>query len=132
MPLNVGITVEGADGLRRAIRHAEGDLKNLRALHRTVADEVLPFVRYATPRMTGGLFSSTRAGATAKAALIRAGSAKIPYAGVTHYGHPRTAQKALPWMIDAIHDSEKYWSGTYFTGIGKIISQNGLDFSWKQ
>lgn len=126
----VSIRVEGGEQLRRSIKAAQGDLTNLRALHREVADAVVPFVVYTTPRLDGALLGTIRAGATAKAAIIRAGSKAVPYAGVTHYGWPiakipRKTQPPHPWMLDAIHRSEPFWAGIFFTGIQKIIDEIG-------
>lgn len=126
----IGIEVYGADELRRSIRAAQGNLSNLKALHSQIANQVLPFVLYATPRQSGALLGTIRAGATTKAAIIRAGSKAVPYAGVTHYGWPAAkmpfkSQAPHPWMLDAVHDSERFWSGTYFQGIQKIIDGIG-------
>jgi hypothetical protein len=81
------IRVEGARQLRRTLKQAGDDLSDLKAAHLEAAQLLVPAARQRTPiGPTGRLAKSVRAGATKSAALLRAGSSRVPYAGAVHWG----------------------------------------------
>lgn len=127
----IGVSVEGARTLRSSLKNAAGDLNDLKALHKKVAAEVLPFALAMTPKDDGDLVSSGRSSGTATTAYLRFGNKRTPYAGATHYGFPTTFrdrinrshnQKPHPWLLDAVHDSEPFWIEIYWDGINEIIN----------
>lgn len=129
---SIAVQVEGASTLRRTLRNAAGDLENLKALHKQVAAEVLPFALAMTPKDSGALVSTGRSSGTANAAYIRFGNRRAPYAAPTHYGYPggfrdvirrKHPQQPHPWLVDAVHDSEKFWIETYWSGLTEIIER---------
>lgn len=76
-------------GLREVIRSLErfgvqvGDLK---AAFRKVGNLVVNDAKPRTNPLTGRLAGSIRASNTKNKSIIRAGGARVPYAGVIHYG----------------------------------------------
>ncbi|WP_394938823.1 hypothetical protein [Psychromicrobium sp. YIM B11713] len=130
MVANIGIKVEGARELRASLKEAAGDLEDLKALHKKIAAEALPFALFSTPNETGALVSTGRSSGTATAAYIRFGNLRTPYAGAIHWGtpagfHSRIGKlwdvKPQPWLVNAVHDSEPFWAPQYFEGINKIL-----------
>lgn len=128
----IAIRVEGARTLRSSLRNAAGDLEDLKALHTKVAAEVLPFALAMTPNDSGALVSTGRSSGTANTAFIRFGNRRVPYAGPTHYGVPTAFRDAIrrpheqephPWLVDAVHDSERFWIETYWDGLNQIIDK---------
>lgn len=98
--MNVRIT-----GLRETLRSMEKagnsaqDLKDLMtSLSAIVISAAQP------PRgPTGRLETSIRPGRGKTKAVIRAGGARTPYAGVIHYGWPARNIPAQPYLTDAIN-----------------------------
>lgn len=117
-------TVEGADQLRRTMRKAGADMTQLRDTHRRVADTVAGRAKGMAPvGPTGRLAASTRAGATQRAAVIRAGRKAVPYAGPIHWGWPRRGIRAQPWLQEAAKASEADWVDTYTKEIMSLVDE---------
>lgn len=76
-------------GLRETIRSLERfgvQVADLKAAFRKVGNLVVDEAKPRTNPLTGKLAGSIRASNTKNKAVIRAGGARIPYAGVIHYG----------------------------------------------
>jgi hypothetical protein len=82
------VRVEGAKELARAFRRAGGSTRELSGAYRTIARELVPPAQRAAPRRTGRLAGSTRGLARSTSAILAAGGARVPYAGVIHFGNP--------------------------------------------
>jgi hypothetical protein len=82
------VRVEGAKELARAFRRAGGSTRELSGAYRAIARELVPPAQRAAPRRTGRLADSTRGLARSTAAILAAGGARVPYAGVIHFGNP--------------------------------------------
>src|SRR5690625_8028143 len=91
-----GITISAGEdvqfritGLRetlRAMEQAGADAESMRDLMHAIG---LTVVHAASPlRVTGTLAGTLRAGRGKTKAVVRAGSAAVPYAGPIHYGWP--------------------------------------------
>lgn len=131
----VGVKVEGAARLRKTLRAAGADMKDLSRLNKEAANIVLPVAKGMTPtgNPSGGNIASTvRAGATQKAGIIRAGNARMPYAGVIHFGTPNGYRNVTgrfvpiqtqPWISQAAKDTEPQWVDNYFEGLMKVINK---------
>ena len=77
------------DGLRETIRDIKrfgAQAADLRSLFKRIGDMVARHAVTITPTLTGALAASIRASNTQNKAEVRAGSAKVVYAGVQHYG----------------------------------------------
>lgn len=90
----IGIEVEGATQLARDFREAGHDAKELSAAYRAIAKELVPPARREAPRRSGRLAGATRGSGTRTAAILSAGSKKVPYAGAIHFGNP--SRKTYP------------------------------------
>lgn len=117
------VEVIGGARLRRTMRKAGADLKQLTELNRRAAATVLPVATSAAPRRSGRLASTGRVGATTRAGVVRFGRQSVPYAGPIHYGWPARNIKAQPWAVDAAHNTESRWVEIYLAGIKEIIDQ---------
>lgn len=116
------LKVRGADQLRRTMKRAGVDMQTMKDTHTTVANTVTARAKGSAPvGDTGRLANTVRAGATQRAAIIRAGRKSVPYAGVIHWGWPRRNIVAQPWMSEAATATEPVWVAQYTEAVDKII-----------
>ena len=77
------------DGLRQTVRNLERlgvQISDLKSAFNRIGNIVVREAVSLTPRLSGRLAGSIRAGKAKNKSEIRAGGARIPYAGVIHYG----------------------------------------------
>lgn len=125
MSFYVGVRVEGARELRRTLKAAGVNMKDLQKLNKEAANTVLPAAKALTPvgdPANGHIKSTLRTGATQRAGIIRAGNKGKPYGGVQHYGWPARNIEAQPWLAEAAKATEPQWVQTYFDGLMKIVN----------
>lgn len=115
------VQVDGLPQLRRRLRRVEGGLAELKTEHRWIADHVRNRAAPATPRRTGRLAGSVRSSGTNTASIVRAGSARIPYAGPIHYGWPARHIRPQPFIIDAARASEPTWTNHFNTTLERLV-----------
>ena len=120
-----GVTyeVKGGANLRRTLKKVEGGLDDLKAVHASVAQTVAGRAQTTVPRVTGTLASTIRPGATKTMAVIRAGFARVPYAGVQEFGWPRRNIPPNPYLRPAAHDTESQWLREYNDEIDRLLAQ---------
>jgi hypothetical protein len=115
--------VEGAKELRRTLRKAGDDMKDLKVAHadaaRIVSDAAVP----KAPRRTGALAGTIRPAGTKTMAIVRAGYARVPYAGVQEWGWPRRNIPAQPYIVPAAHETEADWVKRYDEEIERILGK---------
>lgn len=115
------LEVKGLRELVKAMKAAEADVTELKALNGKAAAVVIDSAVPHTPRRSGKLAGSIRAGATNRAGIVRAGKASVPYAGVIHWGWPRRHIKARPWIADAASATEDRWTDVYLAGMEDLL-----------
>ena len=117
------VEVQGARELRRTLKAAGDDLSDLTKVNATISRYVAACGAAAmAPRRTGRLAGSLRGSQAKASATVRAGGARIPYAGVIHYGWPRRHIRAQPFLVDAAHQTEPTWTRFYLAEVDRIIS----------
>jgi hypothetical protein len=115
--------VRGAKELRRTLKQAGDDLKDLKDVNRRVGDLVAGAARPHAPVRSGALAGSIRPAAAAAKVTIRAGSAKLRYAGPIHWGWPAHHIRANPFLSDAATRTEDTWVGYYFDELQTIVNK---------
>lgn len=115
--------VKGAKELRKTLKAAGDDMKDLKATHLRVAQQVVPVARTLAPKRTGRLAGSIRGSGTKTAAVVRAGSKAVPYANPIHWGWGRRHIAANPWMSRAGKQTEPAWTRTYTASIDAILAK---------
>jgi hypothetical protein len=120
-----GITyeVEGGARLRATLKDVENGLKDLAALHQEVADIAASRARIRVPVLTGTLQSTIRASGTKNMAVIRAGYAKVPYAGVHEWGWPKHNIVEHPYLRAGAHETEPQWRKLYDKRVDELLSK---------
>lgn len=119
------LRIEGGRELRRTLKKAGLDMKDLTAVNRAAANVVLPRAKASTPigpPKNGHMKSTVRVGATQRAGIIRVGNKGKPYPGAIHWGWPTRGIKAQPWLTSAAKDTENTWINLYWEKLNKVIS----------
>lgn len=118
------VQVEGARELRRTLRKAGDDLDDFKSVHREIGGIVVDSARPKTPRgFTGRLEASVRASGTKTAAVVRAGKARVPYAGPIHWGWPARNIRPQPWLTDAASQTEPRWTNAYMKHVERVLDK---------
>ncbi|PZE84157.1 HK97 gp10 family phage protein [Curtobacterium sp. MCBD17_032] len=107
------VQVDGARQLRASLRRAGDDLTDLKAAHKHAAQIAANASADLAPRRTGRLQQTIRASGTKTAGIIRAGTARVPYAAPIHWGWSRRHITAQPFLSDGARDSEGRWLPVY-------------------
>lgn len=120
---SAGIEVEGAARLRRTLRRAGDDLQDLRAAHAAAANIAASASAALAPKRTGTLADTVRGSGTKTAGVLRAGFAKVPYAGPIHWGWPARHITANPFLSDGAKDSEGRWLPVYEAAVDQALQK---------
>lgn len=133
----VGVRVRGANRLRRTLKKAGVDVKDLKEVNRSAAriaataamatapvgGPYKPTGKRGRPRKPGKLKASVRPFATQRAGVIKAGyTGRVPYAGVIHYGWPARNIRPQPWAADAAKATEPVWTKEYERKVHEVIN----------
>lgn len=114
----VRVRVEGLRKTLRALEAAGNSAADLKSVMHAIGDTVVQAASPATPVRTGALAASLRAGRSKTSAVVRAGGARVPYAGVIHYGYPQRNITAQPFLTDALQATRN----DVFTQLDEAIS----------
>jgi hypothetical protein len=115
--------VTGAKELRRSLKQAGEDLGDLKDVNRRVGDLVIAAARPMVPVRSGQLAGSLRPAAAAAKVTVRAGSARLPYAGPVHWGWPAHHIRPNPFLSDAATRTEDTWVGYYFDELQAVVNK---------
>lgn len=122
---DVRVRIEGLGKTLRQLSKAGADANDMKALMHEIGMIV---VRAANPPVgpTRRLKGSMRAGRGKTKAVVRAGGARIPYAGVVHYGWPARNIKAQPFYQTALAQQNGAVFARLERGIDQILRDNDL------
>lgn len=122
---DVTVRIDGARELRAALKRAGVDLRDLRAAHKSAAEIAAAAARANTPVLTGALAGTVRAGATQTRGVIRAGSARVPYANPIHWGWARRGIAPNPFASEGAQQSESRWADVYRREVDRLLEKVG-------
>ena len=117
------VEVEGAARLRRTLRAAGADLEQLRAAHAAAAAIATEAAANRAPVRSGTLAATVRGSGTKTAGIVRAGFARVPYAGPIHWGWPARSITAQPFIVEAAQDTEPSWIRVYEQAVDQALKQ---------
>lgn len=121
--VDVRVRVEGAAQLRATMRRAGVDMADMKDANAAVATMVATSARGITPRASGRLAASVRGNRAAAKAVVKAGGAGLPYAGVQHWGWPRRHIRATYYVTEAAAATEPQWTDRYMTEVERIVNR---------
>lgn len=98
------IQVEGLRQLRKELRAAGVGYAELKGVGLEAATIVSQAAKPLAPHLSGALAASIRPAGQAKGAVVRAGSAALPYAGPQHFGWPAHHIEPHPFLYEAADD----------------------------
>lgn len=121
------IRIEGLRATLRALQSSGADMSAMpdvmHALGMLVADTARPRV----PRLSGRMVGTLRAGRGKTKAVIRMGGARVPYAGVIHYGWPARGIRAQPVLAQAHAEAMPRVLAHLDDALTDILRDNNLD-----
>lgn len=120
------IRVEGGARLRRTLRKAGADMKDLTRLHRRVGNIIVPravALAPVGPEAGGHIKNTIRATAAQRHSTIRAGGKTRPYGPPVHWGWRARGVEAHPWISQAAQDTEPQWASEFMDGVLSILDQ---------
>ena len=121
---DVRLRVEGLGRTLRALSKAGADSEDMKDLMHRIGTLV---VRAANPPVLSGRLSGTiRAGRGKTKAVVRAGGARAPYAGVVHYGWPARNIAPNQFLTEALSRRRGDALRALDQGIADLLKKNHL------
>jgi hypothetical protein len=114
-------------GLRRTVRALEqsgADAQDMRDLMHALGSIVVDAAQ--PPAVSGKLAGSIRAGRGKTKAVVRAGGARVPYAGPIHYGWPEHNIAPQPFLSEALQAERSDIFRALEEGLEAITRRNNL------
>lgn len=120
----VTVTVPGLARLGRDLRKLGEDTADLKDANKAAGEVVAREAATRAPRgPTGNLAGSGRASRAVGRATVVFGGARVPYAGVIHYGWPARGIEAQPFVFDAADATRPEWLALYQAGVDEALSK---------
>lgn len=97
-------------GLRETVRSLERfgvEVKDLKNAFKRIGTLIKDDAQTRAPSVTGRLSNSIRPSNAKNKAIIRAGGARVVYAGVIHYGWPGHNISPQPFLEEAVEANQK-------------------------
>lgn len=118
------VQIKGLGRTMRKLSKAGADAEEMRELMHEIGMLV---VNAASPPVKSGRLAGTmRAGRGKTKAVVRAGGARTPYAGVVHYGWPARGIRAQPFFTAALQSQRGAAFKMLDDGIEEILQKNDL------
>jgi hypothetical protein len=116
------IKFEGQRRLARQLKTLDADApKAMRALQLESAKLVAADTKQRSPRRSGKLAKSVRAGASKFSAFVRVGSATVPYAGPIIYGWRAHNITPNPFPYQALEANREKIVAMHAVGINRLV-----------
>jgi hypothetical protein len=121
--MDVGITVEGGRQLRKALADLDPKLDDLKDAHQRVANIVAQAAKGRVPRRSGRLAGTIRGNRAKSRAQVKAGGARVRYAGVIEWGWPKRNIPAQHYLVYAAHTTEPLWQRIYLEDVNDLLDK---------
>ena len=123
MAERAGIKVHGTKELRRTLKQAGDNLKDLKTVNRGVGEYIARGSRGSAPRRSGALAASARASSAVSKVQVLVGRASVPYAGPIHWGWAARNISPNPWVANTAIGTQGTWLPMYERGIQKELDK---------
>jgi hypothetical protein len=121
------VQVTGVTETINALNLFVKDVEANQSLNREIGSSLAPKASALAPKRTGALSRSVGFEASAQKATIYAGSAAVPYAGVTEYGWPQRGRQAKPFLNPAVKNNMGFILKKYEEEINTAIRKYNLN-----
>lgn len=102
------VKVKGVNEVVRSFKQYEGAIDDLKTANANIGSKISSAARATAPILTGSLAGTIRPNRAAAKVQIKAGGARVPYAGVQEYGWPARNIQAQPFLRRAAWDNREY------------------------
>lgn len=120
------IEIDGLNQTLRALSKAGADAENMRELMHSVGNIIVAGAQAHIPVRTGALSASLRAGRGKTKAVVRAGRALVPYAGVIHYGYPARNIAPTMFLVKSMRANQQAVIERLNEGLNDLLKKNGF------
>jgi HK97 gp10 family phage protein len=120
------IRVEGLKQTIKTLERFGADVQDLKGASNKAGNVVADEAKSLVPVKSGKLLNSIRASNTKNKALVRAGGAKVPYAGVIHWGGYHNIE-ATHYLTDALDAKKEEVITVYEEELDKLASKLNLN-----
>lgn len=120
----VRVRVEGLSKATRALGKAGADSQDMKVLMHELGMIVVKAA--SAPVLSGRLSGTIRAGRGKTKAVVRAGGARAPYAGVVHYGWPARNIEPNPFLLNALQRKRGDVFNALDSGLDELLRKNNL------
>lgn len=93
-----GVRLTGLRETVRSLERAGVEVNDLKDAFAKIGQLVTTRATHAVPRRSGALAASIRPSRTKNKSVVRAGSARVPYAGINNYGASRMRSRTGRWV----------------------------------
>lgn len=121
------VEVTGLKECLRDLKKAGADFEELKDANNALARDIAGKAAAVAPRSTGNLASSIKGNRAKNKVSVKAGSARVPYAGVQEYGWPARNIEAKSYIRGTTFGNMDSIIETYEDNIKSIIKKYDLD-----
>lgn len=122
-----GVQILGLREVVRAISQLENGVGDLKSLFTRIGQNVADEAKSRVPKRSGALAAAIKPSKTKNKAVVRAGSARVPYAGVQNYGWPKRNIAATHFLDSAADDKQDETVRLLNEELGRLIKKYGLN-----
>ena len=102
------VKVRGLREVTRSLKQYAGATDDLKEANANISSKVSKDAIAIAPKSTGTLASTIRGNRAVQKVQLKAGGARVPYAGVIEYGWPARGIEAQPYLRKAAWDNMGY------------------------
>jgi len=116
------LTVDGVEDIRRGVRQAkDADLTRITKEAGQEGAEVVAYEAQTIVQVvSAALHDTIRAGGQVAGGVVRAGSSKVEYAGVNHFGWPARGIEPNPFLYEAADNRADEVTEMYYKRVSDI------------
>ena len=120
-----GVRITGLNETIRALKRLGVEADDLKEIMYDIGNKVVDDAKALTPVLTGRLRESIRASKAQRKAVIRGGSARVPYASFVEFGSVHNT--AANMVERAITNNERYAASKLDSEFQSLIRKYNLD-----
>lgn len=107
------VSVKGLREVTRSLDQYAGAIDELKEANAKIGSKVAQTAVATTPKLTGALAGTVKYNRAKNSVSLKAGGARVPYAGVIEYGDPNRNREAQPFLRRAAWDNREYVKQQY-------------------
>lgn len=117
--------VEGVREVIRSLERLGVAVADMKAVFKNIGNRVVSDAQRLVPRKSGALYNTIKASNTKNKSIVRAGSARVPYAGVQEYGGYNNIEEH-GFLRGAVEKNQETSRELMDDGLADLIRKYGL------